>query len=84
VASILIRGLSPRTVKRIKALAAKAGMSMNRYLLGKLEGEAGGGVHRKTVHHDLDHLMGTMTGEDLEALCRSVDEQRRVDSELWS
>ena len=82
--SLLIRGLSDATVRKLKVLAAKAGLSVNRYLVSKIEQETGGGTKRRQVHHDLDHLLGTMSKRDYDALEESVEEQRSIDPELWS
>jgi hypothetical protein len=48
--------------------------------------ESAGGTAKKTAsirYHDLDHLAGTWTTEEAEALEQLIAEQRTIDSELW-
>lgn len=77
--NITLRGLSDETIKRLKREARSAGLSMNRYVVRKLEGTGPG----SREYHDLDHLFGTMDQEDGRILDESIAEQRQIDEDMW-
>ena len=82
MSALTLRGLSPDTERRLKVEARKAGVSMNRLILQRLEGETHG-AFKPHVHHDLDALFGTMSAADLGAIEAAAASQRQTDRKLW-
>jgi hypothetical protein len=35
------------------------------------------------VHHDLDHLFGSWSPDEYDRIQGSVDDQRKIDPEIW-
>ena len=82
MSNILIRGVSPGTVSRLKQRARAARMSMNRYVRSRIE-KLASGPDVPTEHHDLDSLFGSMTAEDATAIAKTSARARRIDRDLW-
>jgi hypothetical protein len=81
MATITLRGLSDEMLETLKKRAQESGLSMNKFIIQKITDSLEEG--QKGVHHDLDHLFGTMTTEDSDAICEISQEQRKIDPELW-
>lgn len=75
-----IRGVPKPLDIVVRRQAKEEGMSLNRFAIRALENEVGQGKPRE--NHDLDWLCGTWV-EDPET-DRALEEQRRVDPDLWS
>ncbi|MDR3361133.1 MAG: antitoxin [Bifidobacteriaceae bacterium] len=54
MADVLIRGLSPATLRRLSQDAAAAGLSRNEHIRRRLESEAGSGAGAPVTLADLD------------------------------
>ena len=82
---ITLRNLPPALAQYVRRVARERRLSLNRTVIALLE-EASGlvGKKPKRVYHDLDHLMGTWSKEESDAFLRDLQEQRRIDPELWS
>jgi len=83
--AITLRNLPPELEKRVEAKARELGLSLNKTVIRLLEEHLG---PRSTPLapqrcHDLDHLAGSWTAEEAEEFDRALDEQRRIDPELW-
>jgi hypothetical protein len=81
---ITLRGVSPELERVLRRTAAETGESLNRVAIALLE--RGAGLARKpgrVRHHDLDHLAGTWSDGEAKAFDRALEQQRRVDPELW-
>lgn len=75
-----IRGVPERLDQRLRRLAEEEGKSLNAVLIRLLE--RGLGIGEEEVrHHDLDDLIGSWVSDpECEA---ALEDQRRIDPELW-
>lgn len=80
--AVTLRNVPPDLADRLEKEAASSGTSMNKTVIRLLERAMGTGK-RKRRHHDLDHLAGSWSAEEAQALERELERQRRVDPELW-
>ncbi len=81
---ITLRGVSKELERILRRTAAETGESLNRVAIALLE--RGAGLSRRpgrVIHHDLDHLAGTWTEEEADAFDAELEQQRRIDAELW-
>lgn len=74
-----IRGVDPEIDRALRARSRAEGASLNELALRALRSFVGEGA--AVEHHDLDHLAGTWI-EDPD-LDRALEEQRRIDEDLW-
>jgi hypothetical protein len=82
--AITVRGIPPDVARVIRRKADETGESVNRVVIGLLEEGAGVGKKRKSVlHHDLDRLIGVWTRGEAKAFDRALEDQRKIDPELW-
>ena len=83
--AITLRNLPPRVERRIRQLAAREGLSLNKAVLRLLEEAVGGGTREVAAveHDDLDHLAGSWSEKEAEQFEASLAEQRQVDDEVW-
>ena len=84
---LTIRGVGIDLHQAIKTAAEKRGLSINRYVLYTLREAVGlgyGGSEQDVSFDDLDHLAGTWTQDELEEFERHLDNQRKIESDLWS
>jgi len=83
--TITLRNLPPELEARVEARAKELGLSLNKAVTRLLEehllpASRPLGARR---HRDLDHLAGSWSPEEAEEFDRSLEEQRRIDPELW-
>ena len=83
---LTIRGFDDELARRIRQLANREGISLNRAVLRLLRRGAGLGDRNDTpdiVSDSLDHLMGTWTTEEAAEVNRSLEDFSRIDEEMW-
>ena len=82
--AISVRGVPPEVARVIRRKADETGESVNRIVIRLLEEGAGTGKKRKPVlHHDLDGLIGAWSREEARSFNRALEDQRKIDPELW-
>jgi hypothetical protein len=83
---ITIRGV-PREVEEIvKEEAKRKGISLNKAFISVLESASGiktKNRKEKAIYHDLDHLAGLWSDEESEDFMKNLENQRKIDEELW-
>ena len=68
----------------IRRMMEESGESVNRVVIRLLEEVAGVRKKRKKVmHHDLDGLIGAWSREEARSVDRALEDQRRIDPDLW-
>lgn len=82
--ALTLRHLKPELARAIERKAHEIGTSLSGAVLVLLE-QATGLVKpkKKTVHHDLDHMIGLWSQEEASAFDRNLAQQRKIDPELW-
>ena len=83
---LTVRGISIELHHALRSRAGDRDLSINRYVLAILQRAVGqtGGRHQTEVEfHDLDHLAGTWTQQELGDFEKHLVAQRPVDEELW-
>ena len=83
---LTIRGFDDELTARIRQLANREGISLNRAVLRLLRRGAGLGERQGetgTVGSSLDHLIGTWTEEDMAEMDRALEDLSRVDEGMW-
>ncbi|MDQ7053480.1 MAG: toxin-antitoxin system HicB family antitoxin [candidate division KSB1 bacterium] len=85
---ITLRNIDPDLLKKIKELAQKENLSMNKFII-KILKQALLTAEKKNIpgqipHHDLDELAGTWSEQEAQAFERALKQQRQIDEELWS
>jgi hypothetical protein len=82
--AITLRNIPPEVQRAITEKVQQKGISANRAVIELLQERVG--VPRKkekVLHHDLDHLFGTMSAEEADELQRFVMEQRELDKQFF-
>ena len=82
MAAITVRNLDPELYNELRRKAEEEGTSLNK-IVQKLLQQALGLKRRPQRHHDLDQFFGAWTQEQAEEFDRELEQQRRVDPELW-
>ena len=83
---LTIRGFDEELASRIRDLACREEISLNRAVLRLLRRGAGLGERdsrANTVGDSLDHLIGTWTAEEAAELNRALEDLSRVDEAKW-
>jgi len=82
---LTVRGLDRRLERKIRDLARRERISLNKAALRLLERGAGLDTSESAdrIGHSLDHLIGTWTAEEADAFLESIQSCEQVDSELW-
>ena len=83
---LTIRGFDDELASRIRQLARREGISLNRAVLRLLRRGAGLGERSDNpavVGDSLDHLIGTWTAEEAAELNRALNELSPIDEEMW-
>lgn len=83
--AITIRNIPPEVARAIRRKAETERTSLNKAVVGLLEGRlgAGGRKRSKPAHHDLDFLAGSWTRQEAGVFEKALAEQRVIDLELW-
>ena len=83
---LTIRGFDDELAHRIRQLASREGISLNRAVLKLLRRGAGLGERKgdsDTVGSSLDHLIGTWTHEEAVEMERALEDLSYVDEAKW-
>ena len=83
---LTIRGFDEELAGRIRELASREGISLNRAVLRLLRRGAGLGERNdrpEIVGDSLDHLIGTWTAEEAAEVDRALEDFSRIDEEMW-
>jgi len=83
--TLSIRGVDDRLAAMLKQEAASAHKSINQFVLEVLRERLGVDKKRKLTaeFNDLDHLFDTWSKEEYMRIQGKIDDERRVDNELW-
>ena len=83
--AITIRGIDPEIDDKLKMTASKHGKSINQLILDILKKDLG--LEKKQVfskeYDDLDDLFGQWSEEEFRMIQDGLDQQRRIDPEIW-
>lgn len=83
--AITIRGIEPEVAEKLKQTANAQGKSTNRLILDMIKKELG--FEKKNQYSrrydDLDDLFGTWSENEFQEISDTIDQQRRIDPELW-
>jgi hypothetical protein len=75
---------APTLREAIERRAQSEGLSFNKTVIRMLEEGVGTRQSQgRNLHHDLDHLAGTWSGEEAEEFEAALADQRQIDVELW-
>jgi hypothetical protein len=82
---LTLRGLDKHLERKIREVAKRERISLNKAALRLLEKGAGLGAlePEDRIGHSLDHLIGTWTVEEADALLESIHSCGQLDAELW-
>ena len=83
---LTIRGFDEELERRIRQLARREGISLNRAVLRLLRRGAGLGESYdkpEIVGDSLDYLIGTWTAEEAAEIDRALEDFSRIDEEMW-
>jgi hypothetical protein len=82
---LTIRGLDPRLQDKIRELARREGISLNKAAVRLLE--RGAGIDRQEdsdrIGHSLDHLIGTWSQREADAFLDAIQTCEQIDPDLW-
>ena len=83
--SLSIRGVDEELSRRLKNAARRNNRSVNQYVLELLRQQTGIEKTKKftKIHSDLDHLFGSWSEEEFEAVQGKIDTESTIDDELW-
>lgn len=79
-----LRGISPKMMLYLKQQAQKKHTSVNSLILRYIE--QGVGIQKtskRKLYHDLDHLAGTWTNQDVKLFEENTKAFEQIDEELW-
>ena len=83
---LTIRGFDDELARRIRQLAGREGISLNRAVMKLLRRGAGLGERGDdpdVVGDALDHLIGTWTATEAAEMNQALDDLSRIDEEMW-
>ena len=83
---LTIRGFDDELTERIRQLALREGISLNRAVLKLLRRGAGLGERNggpEVVGDSLDHLIGNWTANEAAEMNQALADLSRIDDEMW-
>jgi hypothetical protein len=85
MANLSVRGVADKSLQRLKQIAKRQGVSVNRLIAGMLNSEAGLAPVAKPLatHHDLDKLAGTWSAAEARAFDKTTASFGQIDEALW-
>lgn len=82
--ALTLRHLKPELARAIERKAHEAGTSLSGAVIVLLEQATGlAKARKKSLHHDLDHMIGLWSHEEARAFDKNLAQQRKIDPELW-
>lgn len=83
--NISLRGVDDELARQLQEGAKAEGKSVNQVVLETLRRRFGLDKARRftRVYHDLDDLFGKWSQEEFERIQGRIEENRRIDPELW-
>jgi len=85
MSNLSIRGIDSDLATKLKQQAQASGKSVNQLVLDVLKEHTG--QHKKKrftqEYHDLDFLFGQWTEDEFNKIQAKVDDESRIDDELW-
>ena len=83
---LTIRGFDGELERRIRQLAGREGISLNRAVIRLLR--RGAGLHEgndspNVVGASLDHLIGTWTDREAVEMSRALEDLSKIDEAMW-
>ena len=82
--TVTLRGIDDAVTGALKEKARREDTSVNTVLLKIIKESLGiEKKKRNVVYHDLDHLAGTWTAEDLTEFERATAAFDKIDEEMW-
>jgi predicted CopG family antitoxin len=83
--AITIRGIDATVSEKLKQTAKKEGKSINQLVLDLIRQNVGMQKKKKFTrqYDDLDHLFGKWSGAEFEKIKSLIENQRKIDPELW-
>ena len=83
---LTIRGFDSELEQRIRQLAGREGISLNRAVLKLLR--RGAGLHERydspnVIGTSLDHLIGTWTDREAAEMSRALEDVSKIDEAMW-
>lgn len=84
--NMTIRGIDETLDHALRTAAEKESRSINQFVLDLLKAHLGltKAPRHTRKHDDLDDLFGRWSAAEYERIQGMVDQQRKVDAELWS
>ena len=83
--TITLRKIPSEITKKIERKARETHTSINRTVIQLLEESVGTKqpLQKKQLYHDLDHLAGSWTKQELKTFQKNLTQSRKIDLELW-
>ncbi len=83
--AITIRGIDASVSTKLKMFAKNEGKSVNQLVLDIIKQNIGMQKKKKYTkkYDDLDHLFGSWTDTEFSRIQAAVNDQRKIDMELW-
>ena len=83
--TITVRGIDSALAARLQQEAEKQAKSVNQVVLDALKSQFRLNKIKKftMIHHDLDHLFGTWSQAEYDQIQGQIDDERKIDAELW-
>lgn len=79
--NLSLRGLDATTLARIRSVARRRRVSVNRLIVETLRQQY---AQREQVYHDLDSLKGSWSKKEADAFEASIAPLSKIDTELWA
>jgi hypothetical protein len=85
MANLSVRGVADKSLQRIKQIAKRRGVSVNRLVTDILNSEASlvPAAKQLAIHHDLDKLAGTWSAAEARSFEKVTASFGRIDEALW-
>ena len=83
--SFIIRNIDDSLFKEIKRQSEKKSISINKYIITLIKCGLGfpGESKKQKRFSDLDKLAGNWSSEEYELITERINEQRKIEGELW-
>lgn len=83
--ALTIRDIEPDVAKKLKATAKEQHKSMNQLVLEFIKRNLGLEKEKKFTreYNDLDGLFGTWSSEEFNSIQGKLDQERKIDKDLW-